>query len=475
MMLTCKSLYNRGPKFLLQHGASITTEDSLRKLAVFLRVDHYSRCHHLHDLSVSYLSADTSAFLLDIFSHSSRLRTLWLTAPELLFQTHTDLPATIASLRSLRSLHIIHAHEFTVELLRTLQSDLVSLSVNFLSEYGDGSTFWDTTDPSQWCDYHPVPLLQSVASTLVDLHCEVWHSNPGPRYGFTIPTYAQVYPRMRRLTIERCDYSVCLPFIRGFPGLSYLSVSTDHYDEFKHNGLTDAFREHREANIRSQRNSTTTWQHLEEFSGSLIDLYILGLTCHIARLSLIRPNDARHLELLHDIIQYAGPVEHLKLHWDSSILLSPEWRLVKLLGEDGASQLSSLSISVALEDAQADTDFLPALEELTAALERLPIRRLRIQVQHLFCFTPPPESLLRAGPQDSSPPPALCAAELSLEEWDIDAWVQRLAHVVPTLEDAVISVSRPRSGEDELPFRKATLARNDVRHDGEEIYREFRQ
>ncbi|TBU46910.1 hypothetical protein BD309DRAFT_857216 [Dichomitus squalens] len=434
MILTCKSLYNRGPNFLLQHGASITTEDSLRKLAVFLRVDLYSRCHHLHDLSVSYLSADTSAFLLDILSHSSRLRTLWLTAPELLFQTHTDLPATIASLRSLRSLHIIHAHEFTVELLRTLQSDLVSLSVNFLSEYGDGSTFWDTTDPSQWCDYHPVPLLQSVASTLVDLHCEVWHSNPGPLYGFTIPTYAQVYPRMRRLTIELCDYSVCLPFIRGFPGLSYLSVSTDHYDEFKHNGFTDAFREHREANIRSQRNSTTTWQHLEEFSGSLIDLYILGLTCHIARLSLIRPNDARHLELLHDIIH------------------------------------------VALEDAQADTDFLPALEELTAALERLPIRRLRIQVQHLFCFTPPPESLLRAGPQDSSPPPALCAAELSLEEWDINcAWVQRLAHVVPTLEDAVISVSRPRSGEDELPFRKATLPRNDVRHDGEETYREFRQ
>ncbi|KAI0819425.1 hypothetical protein BC628DRAFT_1423777 [Trametes gibbosa] len=257
------------------------------------------------------------------------------------------------------------------------------------------------------------------------------------------PDPALVYPEMRHLVMRCAESLPCtIAFVQAYPNLRCLSLSSWEGED---GWLPDGHTEQREINLRAQAAPGQSWGVLHEYSGSLSDLYVLGLVCCIERARLYNPVPG-HIHLLDPVLSYARPRRLVFGHTlegaDTLLDVSAAIR------GSGGSRLEDLTLPIELQSKDKAADVNGLMHALLSSLEHAPLGAIQLCIDTWHVDARPQRERVR----DVPPPPLrprsedypLNAAERSVNEFDVSEYVHRFAQRVRTLRRATVRVIGPR-------------------------------
>ncbi|KAL7281138.1 hypothetical protein ACG7TL_004446 [Trametes sanguinea] len=282
MMQTCKELYRPAVTCILQGLVTVHVDtSSILSLSSFLFRDPLHRIPLLRKLKIddyygpgwdeenlTHEGASSLKHLLDRLVAAGCLEELILYEPDDLLEEYPELFDTLGRFTSLKSIKIHGAGERSVDLLRNLESCLVTAHLAF--------EYWRNYDEEDFFRDH-IALLSHSQHTLRELsvsrgRVEHRHENQDE------PTY----PNLTKLTLDNTDIIDISQYIRAFPHLQRLEMqecNTFEPDDIMMD-LSD-----RERNEEAQK-QYGSWPKLGVFDGSLCSLWELALACPISSLQL---------------------------------------------------------------------------------------------------------------------------------------------------------------------------------------------
>ncbi|KAI0768451.1 hypothetical protein BD413DRAFT_125581 [Trametes elegans] len=254
------------------------------------------------------------------------------------------------------------------DMVPELRSPLTALNLEY-NPFSD-PPFEETLRLDQLRHYHPLSICQKLAPTLERMKCRFCTIH--------IVDYAPfpTYPNVRYLKLDD-DQPRLMPWIDACPNVRHLSSFTlrGEWPDIDEEG-EEIWDETRERNLSDQR-AHGSWEHLEEYTGSsVLELYLLGLTCRIPKLSIgtIKAIDLASLRL-NAVLAEARPIHFAFAPERLPSIFEGEHGIVALLREPGASYIETLELQLPdwaiLEDGYA-TDFEPILRKLLDAIAGLP-------------------------------------------------------------------------------------------------------
>ncbi|RDX49795.1 hypothetical protein OH76DRAFT_1482890 [Lentinus brumalis] len=435
LMRTCKFLYSEGAKAALRHPVTLTHYMGMFRFLHFLHAG--DRFRYVRELRICFVTMDQAG--LSELEESIRLMT---GLEALLFDLDPEknhyaedvlgyfppLVDAISRIPHLRRISIKGAGPCAKELMRRLQYnslESVLLNWDFGRHWARGRPPFVGSDP--WPSLHPVPFLAKWTSTLQELTCEHWYNSR------VLPVFPHVYPNMRRLTIRNdCRYPRLAPLIRAYPNLAYLDVNT--FGDTAYHLPDPEAEEARSVNVSSQHaaDAPGPWRRLAEVVGPIVELYALGLQAPVGLLRV--PGFGigdRNLDYFSTVFRDLQP-RGIQFAAEGELFLP---QFVELVRGPGASFLENIDLRVILHRNQADKDFAAVLDDLASGLARLPLRRLHIRLVANE-LKPPSDTPLLTGELHTP----LTPAERSLDDFDVDAYVRRLASVVESLTEAVVEI-----------------------------------
>ncbi|KAI0364355.1 hypothetical protein BV20DRAFT_1039451 [Pilatotrama ljubarskyi] len=438
LMRTCRYFYDAGPRVLLRTTVRLHSETCLHQFLTFLRVQPERRFKLVRSLNLTFSELPESAALqlAQVLPLMVNLRSLSLKTGDFVLGSRPSLVAAFAALTSLQELRLWHVGEVSIKMLQNLQSRLVR--VTLVLNGGDEPVL---------PEHHPAVLLAHSMGTL-----EVIEARGLRTHDQTSPDPDLVYPEMRRLDFESTGMPLTMTFINAYPNLTHLSYSC------KEGNITRFALERREVyeaqhrlNIREQINARRTWNGLQQFVGSLSDLYLLGLTCPVDDVTL---HDLEEVipDMLETMLGYARP-QSLKLGRCSGTQLSlPTGGVCGALAA-GSSRLESLTVTVGLQENEAHVDIGRAMDGLLLSLGLSPLRNVEITV-HTGSLDPrssADRSMMRYACRRGPPPPGhgvdnypLNFAELSAVGFNAEDYLRRFSQTIPSLRHARVCVIGPR-------------------------------
>ncbi|KAI0369271.1 hypothetical protein BV20DRAFT_371670 [Pilatotrama ljubarskyi] len=320
LMQTCRRFQSRGAKFILKGEVILRSEPRILSFFLFMLADPARRFPLLRSLSIfsscTPLSLGIADLLRKLFCYlaaAGDLRRLWIFSAEKLLSSHPDLPSAIAQLPALTELLLTSAGPRCSEMLGALRSTLVSFTVAM--DHHDYDTLGeDTRSPAE---KDPVSLLRRSRRTLDRVTMSFAQISPG----------GPKFPNVTYLSLEYLDKPWIVDYIRAFPNLEELEVL--EWEGYSSSFDDDDIEQHREANCMIQQ-FYGTWRGLRSYSGSLCDLYLLGLQCHIPHLRIKDGEYGFRAEMLADVLDDARPV-HLELGPHRVRLATRRGRLPRVL------------------------------------------------------------------------------------------------------------------------------------------------
>ncbi|KAM5538653.1 hypothetical protein V8D89_007682 [Ganoderma adspersum] len=315
LMKTCRAANSEGVKHLLKDGVSIGSEVELLSLVYFLTArgnldDSLRRLIFFESLSLNFdtPSPDVARGLAEFFENigpvALNFTSLDIHTAETLLTAYPPLGATIAKLTTLESLEISSSGEHCASLLRTLQSKLVTASITF----DDGD---EEDEDILERDRNPILLFRGSQSTLESLSTSFSASSPqGPRYA-----------NVTELSLSYLDLPSIEDYIRAFPNLRSLSA-------FECSGYVNdpAGWEERRLTSMGYQVRRGSWRSLRQYWGSVLILWIFGLTCRIPSVELDFEDDELDLDKLNDVLQDARPSRLILKLPEASCLLDERFR-----------------------------------------------------------------------------------------------------------------------------------------------------
>ncbi len=281
LMAASRALYSHGARFLLREPPHIETQQQLLSFLAFLSAQTDVRSKFLRHLELSPLYSWSTPACVRLADALSRIHTLQsLTISGRYYGCLAD-PELISALAALPSLQELRVHSYgldCLDLLKTLRAQVRRLIVDCPAYYNE-NIFNKFADDDEWTAHHPIVVLEHSAPTLEELSISCWSTHPDPEVA---PSPNIIYPRMHTLSIKYGSLPVVLPLIRAYPNLEHLSF------DFRY-ASPDEIEEYRLCNLNQQILAGCTWRHLRAFAGDLADLYVLGLTCAIERVTLRTP------------------------------------------------------------------------------------------------------------------------------------------------------------------------------------------
>ncbi|TBU27971.1 hypothetical protein BD311DRAFT_759296 [Dichomitus squalens] len=420
IMATCRALYHEGAKI---HPISLDgPEQKALSLLRFLQAEDLSRCSYVRAFNlirIDPMPKSVARILVKILPRMSSLERLMI-APEDMLKSYPDLLPAFAAIQSLKQLVMADVGERSIRLIQALQSQLVSATLYFNSNSSRQNMFMSITS-------HPVQLLKKSASTLQQLTCGQW-VDMLPELLLTVPNI--VYPEMRSLTLAENISPNPIPYIRSFPGLTHLTIESHRTD------------------------------HLEHFTGRLVDLWTFGLTCHIHRLTLEDAPGQRAPSALTDLVItfHGSPFKDV---FASDFL--------NALRTEDAANMKGLIVSIDVTAEDRDIDVARALVSSVSSLffgvrdvglsnsEETPNEPSRpapgAVAGHYVTSLPRSDTsvLVSGSPEAQSHACAgsvaeesLCTAERTLVAFDVEAFARRIISAIPTITGMIISIDTPR-------------------------------
>ena len=362
IMGTCRFLYHEGAKIVLQQPVTLKgPEQIILSLLRFVQAENLSRCSYVRTLEIftDPVSESAAKIMLEIVPRMSNLVRLSISA-EQSFMAYPYLLPTFASLRSIKFLVAINVGAQSCEMVRALQSELITANIIYPAGGFD--------DPSQFFvpSRHPLQLLQRSASTLQELICALWSDGCTlaliPEALLAHP--AAIYPEVHTLLLRDSTGPSPIPYIQALPNLTRL-LADSHYTlvgELAHLSIAPT---NRQLNLMLQNDEggrlsefdkadDFVWKHIQSYHGPLTDLWALGTTFRIPRLTVSDVPDIRSPHALTEVLAYARP-EHLMILFEDQQFTSVlESDLLGALESKGASGLRSLRMMFDLMASDVD-------------------------------------------------------------------------------------------------------------------------
>ena len=366
IMGTCRFLYHEGAKIVLQRPVTLKgSEQIILSLLRFLQAENLSRCSYVRTLEIftDPVSEASAKILLEIVPPMSNLVRLSISA-EQSFMAYPYLLPTFASLRSIKFLVAINVGAQSCEMVRALQSELITANIIYPEGgFGEPSQFFV---PSK----HPLQLLQRSASTLQELICALWSDGyilsrtpealPAPP--------AAIFPEVHTLLLRDSRGASPIPYIQALPNLTRLLADSHHtlVGELARLAIAHA---NRQLNLMLQTPTLNhqderlpefdeadgfVWKHIQSYHGPLADLWALGTTFHIPRLTVSDVPGIRSPLALTEVLAHARPAHLMILFEDQQFTSVLESDLLGALESKGASGLRSLRMMFDLMASDVD-------------------------------------------------------------------------------------------------------------------------
>ncbi|RPD71414.1 hypothetical protein L226DRAFT_537982, partial [Lentinus tigrinus ALCF2SS1-7] len=222
LIRSCRFFYQEAAKSILHDPVNLSNDSDMVKLLRFLQPDHYARARYVRTLRLNVtwrLPRQDQRALEDIIAQMTQLEHLRIDRGEDFLKSSPSLGNALANLTSLRQLDVWYAGSLTCNFFKAMKSDLVLISLHWIDSKED----WfaeQGMDDEKWSPIHPVPLLAKWCSSLEELNCKRWYT------ASKLTTSTVVYPSMHCLKIEHDDFPLAAPYIRAYPNLARLSIST---------------------------------------------------------------------------------------------------------------------------------------------------------------------------------------------------------------------------------------------------------
>lgn len=359
-MRTSRFFHTHGFEALLSHDISTSTEECLTRILAFLRKDPDKRFKFVRSMQFDFpeLTNTATLELADALRRMVNLTALSIQYSEdvILSDPEPALFDAIAALTSLRELDLEYVGEHSIRLLQSLRSELVEVNVHIL-DMTDYQNFFDYMIPAGDRPlYHPAVLLQHSRSTLQELSSYGWYMDAD-----TPPDPALVYPQMRQLDLECSLFPCTLPLINAYPNLTHLRFHTGESEHEQYlKPEIEAYDARHALNVSQQQASGRTWESLHEYSGSLVDLYLLGLTCPINSVYLHSMPTVLH-HMLPAVLAYARPRDLTLQNWPMKLCDNPPAGVFAALRGEGVSRLEAFCIEARLEQDDGAVDIAAVL------------------------------------------------------------------------------------------------------------------
>ncbi|OSC97742.1 hypothetical protein PYCCODRAFT_1398369 [Trametes coccinea BRFM310] len=412
----------------------------------------------------------------------TNLRMLSITFDADLVMSDPDCSSALFAMRSIQTLRLCGSLDNAFSTLKNLRSQLVSVTLNSWSFVAGHD--WAVNYVADVRTLHPVELLSHSQSTLTELRTYQWttHSDIPPDTRF-------IYPKMRRLDLEKTGLPITMVYINAYPNLSHLRYSTPEVkrasdEEFMREKYPfpmfmsadwrdlsiQRYDERHRFNVTAQNASGRTWAHLEKLCGHLLDLYMLGLTCTVDQVTLHLVASDKFSYMVDPVLTYLCP-RSLKLleGWPGNISGSAAQAFDVFCGK-GGSRLEYLELRTCLLWGHKDVDFSEVMEGITSSLSQTRLQELKAEIyigKHSLRDSDTVRithvDYHRSGPY--LPPPhdpyyPLSPAEHSAECLDLEEWLCSFGQAVSMLRKAEIVVVGPWRR-----WRRAVLASGEVHYE----------
>ncbi|KAM5534617.1 hypothetical protein V8D89_011710 [Ganoderma adspersum] len=401
LMNTCNALNSAGTKYLLEDGIFLRREEGLVSFMWFLWArgnasERFRRITFLKKLTLDFnhptdsiaRSLEALFEILALAAPDFTFLTIWTAEPLLVL--HPPLGTAIAKLAKLKTLQLFQTGEHCATLLRTLQSSLVTVKLHF-GQYR----------------LNPILLLEGSRSTLESLSTSFALSSPDG------PCYANV----THLELSCADLPYIEDYIRAFPNLQ--SLTSFQYASMRH------------------------------YQGSLLTLWIWGLTCRIPSVRLIfdqrlgvDPN------FLNDIILDVRPLDLSLRLPGASPLLDDAVRGV--LSEEDRLQGLELCLIFHINGNDGTVSIGHILDLIIDVVRTSSVSTFKL----ILDLTWMKVSRSRYESDDGDKELPMFPFEIYLQDMDVDAYADNLLASVASLKEVQVSVT-----EDDLFERSRTAER----------------
>ncbi|KAI8995469.1 hypothetical protein BD414DRAFT_242251 [Trametes punicea] len=293
LMRTCSTLYSHGVRRLLDGLVVVRSEEQAVSFCLFMAKDPRARCPFLRQLhlAVGIISTATGRLLWqECLQSMTALEKLEFSTADDTLDSWPQLAGAIAELTTLKHLDIRGARTRACRMVRGLRkSKLVTAEFSYdpeeISKYLDPE-YLKGLDSKEVMEHQPVRLFAASAKTLESLKTD--YSIFRRRCSQARPKVT--YPRVHTLKLMDAIVNT-RPWIEAFPALRNISnaISWD---------IEDADDELRRLENAEQQMAHGSWESLEECSGSIYGIWILGLICPVQKLRLFGMNARWHPAML---------------------------------------------------------------------------------------------------------------------------------------------------------------------------------
>ncbi|KAI0752097.1 hypothetical protein C8Q74DRAFT_354234 [Fomes fomentarius] len=372
MMKTCGVLRLEGAKYLLNRcGVTLRDDQDVRSFSKFMFADaesRFSAFKYSFTICGAPLSLEGASALASIVPRTSRLERLVLRNADLLFASAPIISAAFRSLRCLKHLDYTTTgdrdqHQCCNDFLEDLQSPLHSATLHLPPQGEDAAP----------CSQHRF-LLHSQ-HTLTELHATNIDSlliySPG----------THVFPAVRRLVLHCSEAPLMFLFSQTFPNITSLDFTCSC--PYEHEYLRNF------AELEAGPDGVVPWSALESITGTMEDLYYVGLCQRVANVHVRRiiVEDLEKLFYLEDVLKFTTP-SRLRLDVDLEVFSSGKYHALQEMLEvlEGAGQLDAMHVVIDVRGVDPETD----LEELCEWVLRMvkPLRLASLECQALASILP---------------------------------------------------------------------------------------
>nr|VWP00899.1 RAS1 [Ganoderma boninense] len=423
LMQTCNALNYAGTKYLLADGLTLRHEIGLLSFLFFLHArgtpgECIRRLTLLNKLSIDlYKPTENVPPILQFFFEilalaASNLTFLHISAAEALLALHPTLGPAIAKLRTLKTIDISETGIHCATLLRTLRSSLVTAKIHFGIHSAEPE---DEAPPEP--DMNPILLLQGSQSTLESLSASFPVSRPDG------PCYANV----THLELFCTGLPYVEDYIRAFPNIQ--SLTYFHYAALQ-------------AELRGMSS-------LRKLQGSLLLLWVWGLTCHIPSVELSFEQLGVDPNFLNDIILDVRPSDlALRLPGASWLL---DDAVCDVLSQEGRLQVFELCVLFNINEADESVVVEEILDLLVDVVRASSVPTFRLSLDLTWMRV-----ARRRAESDGGNEMPLMPFEVYLRDMDVDAYADMLLANASSLKEAQISIVKDRDGCTRHAVRRRT-------------------
>lgn len=316
MMKTCRILHREGAKALLNsNDVSLADETQFASFLLFMAADPHVRVRFLRNLTLRFdekISSEAGEalryFFLDLASvEYNSLSMLSLDNTEKLLLAVPKLSVAIARLTTLKSIHLRGlAGPQGSRMLSKVCSRLTSACVSFDRNIHRLSNVTRN-------HYDPLFLLEHSKDTLKSLEID-----NTLLLRIVKPRFKRVYPDLTSLTLSGIWISCAAGLYRTFPNLRKMEIRDGEP------AVANSEYERWRASQSKSQEDYGSWQILESFFGSLVNLYLLCPGCRIEYVHIDSEQDTVDAAMLRNVLAEARPTR-LKLGTWPDSFLDEDW------------------------------------------------------------------------------------------------------------------------------------------------------